>query len=572
MRDLVKLPGYRLTRVGNGSGNINWRQSTLAVSGGTWLHSLKWLGALLGAQKPVSSVRPRYAGPYTAAQKRAFLRRTIVVTQDWIRDNRGWQRADPRGPARWPVASAAHRLQVLLCLRERTGAVSWLDQAVAEHVAFLVGNPRASDRQRYVYPTWRPPASWPRWQGANNVGLDQSLAVLGAGCRLGRRDWAAIAMRRIQTHAAIVYDYQGVDNEQAPGYSAYLYRLWTTALSRITQCGLAPVDLSARLAAAADFLTMAHRPDGNVENLGDSVPAPAAVPGTTAEYAGTQGRQGMHPTKRVGVYNSKARGGYVFGRSGWGDSRPFALESFYSLRFGPGRSVHGHNDHLSVTYWARGRQVLADAGHFGYTAGRYRNWLISPEAHNVPLVSGAAFSSKAFTTLTYAAPGSIGDSYTMVDKAYAGSVRQRSVLVVPDPDVLLVLDTVTSATSRLVLQLWHLPSEYQGRVALQRPNAVATSGTESVQVLPIALSGTAAKVSIASRWVSTSLNTRFAAPMVVTSSIGRTVRLLTVVAPTAAGTPVAAAATAEPGRTRVDVSIGGRVVTAYIDPAGHLIR
>src|SRR6202035_1284021 len=110
-----------------------------------------------------------------------------------------------------------------------------------------------------------------------------------------------------------------------------------------------------------------------------------------------KGARGTPPQQRVAVYAA----GYVFGRSGWGTkTRPFSSQSFYSLRFGPGRQIHGHDDHMSVTYYARGRNLIVDGGHTGYEVGAYRDYLRSAQAQNVLVMPGVRFSATAATALT----------------------------------------------------------------------------------------------------------------------------------------------------------------------------
>ena len=67
-------------------------------------------------------------------------------------------------------------------------------------------------------------------------------------------------------------------------------------------------------------------------------------------------------------------GGYVYGRTAW--DKPES--AFYSIRFGPGLKFHGHEDHLGVTYYAQGRDVLVDAGFHSYEKSAYRDWTHVP--------------------------------------------------------------------------------------------------------------------------------------------------------------------------------------------------
>ncbi len=164
----------------------------------------------------------------------------------------------------------------------------------------------------------------------------------------------------------------------------------------------------------------------------------------------------------VAVY---PQAGYVFGRSGW---TPAA--SFYSLRFGPGREIHGHDDHLGVTYYARGRDLIVDAGHYGYAATPYRSWLQSPEAASTLVLPGVPFSAGAATALVADRIGRYGQFYELYDTAFGGDPRYRSVYVSQRPDLMLVFDRAQggSATSAYS-QLWHLGPTLQVTDASGRP-------------------------------------------------------------------------------------------------------
>ena len=572
MDDRFKPPGRAALRVGNGRGNITWSQPQLGVSGQTWLNSLKWLGSLLDASAHRHS-------PVTSAQRNHVL----SVVRDWADDHPAWEKADPRSASQGPVASAAHRLQFLDCLRNETGGIAWLDALIARHVAFLIGpDPKpGADRRPYVVKTWHPAVAYPRWNGPNNRGLDQSLAVLGAACEIGRTDWYAVALRRIGKHAAVVYDAQGVDNEQAPGYSVYNLGLWTKTLDRLRQCGGSGQSaVEKRLANAVEFIAMAHRPDGHIEQLGDTEDARRDFAGNQAEYAATQGRAGVRPTGRVGIYDSATNGGYVFGHSGWGVERPFAQESFYSLRFGRGRTLHGHDDHTSVTYWAKGQQILADGGHAGYEKGAYRNYILSPEAHNV-VTASATFDRLAPTVLTRSATGAGGDSFTMRDTAYSGVTRQRSVLaVLPNaPDVLLVADFLTSPTRHRYDQLWHLGPQLPAGLGGGR--VTASNAGLDVSVVPIVLPGDRAPdVSLVrgqqkplQGWVSKRFYTHTPTSTVQVRATGATARIVTAVVPAATGSAVTTAAVASPaGGWDVTVTVGGVPVVAHLSASGELTR
>jgi Heparinase II/III-like protein len=212
--------------------------------------------------------------------------------------------------------------------------------------------------------------------GAWNHGLKQDLELLRIGCgypagAFGGRalKWRLVARQQMiaafaPNRLGPAVDAQGATNEQSTGYANFTHRLWTIAERRLAACGLRlPATITARVARMPAFIAQATQPDGNLVQIGDTyAEASGDLPGTPVEYATSKGMSGSPPAQRVAVY----RAGYVFGRSGWGTTRPFGKESFYSLRFGRGRQVHGHNDHMSLTYFARGRNLIVDSGHTGY--------------------------------------------------------------------------------------------------------------------------------------------------------------------------------------------------------------
>ena len=231
-------------------------------------------------------------------------------------------------------------------------------------------------------------------------------------------------------------DAQGAVNEQATLYENFVYGLWRTALPVSPRAGIGcQAGSRPRIAQLPAFLGYATEPDGDLVQLGDSyVERPATSPRGDA---------------LVAVY---PQAGYVFGRSGW---TPAA--SFYSLRFGPGREIHGHNDHLGVTYYARGLDLIVDAGHDGYAATPYRSCLQSPEAASTLVLPGVLFSPSTATALVTDRIGQYGQFYELYDTAFGGDPRYRSVYVSQRPDLIIVFDRATTGSvTSSYQQLWHL--------------------------------------------------------------------------------------------------------------------
>ena len=416
------------------------------------------------------------------------------------------------------------------------------------------------------------------WDGAWNHGLKQDLQLLTAGCGYPAQafggqpvTWRDHARQQMidsfePNPLGPVVDAQGVTNEQSTGYANFDLGLWTTAEQDLAACGSSlPGWITARIAQIPTFLAMATQPDGKLAQIGDTyVVGPRDRPGTPLQYAATRGAAGTPPAQRVAVYGA----GYVFGRSGWS---PFGDQSFYSLRFGPGRQVHGHDDHMGLTYYARGRNLIVNAGHDGYANTPYRAYLLSPEANSVLVMPGVPFDSTAPTRLIRDSVGADGQFFEFGDTAFGGRPRYRSVYVDQDPDLVLVFDRASGAGR--YQQLWHLDPGLTV-TTVTRSYAVATAPGTQLEIRQIPLPGQqipAASTQVTRGWVSHAALQRIPAPVVTMTRTGRSAAILTLIAPTAPGVPITAAVSgASRGWYRLRVRIGGRQLTFLVSAGGDI--
>ncbi|GAA3125709.1 heparinase II/III domain-containing protein [Streptosporangium carneum] len=376
------------------------------------LHALRWMGRLV--------VEHERSG------RREYLDRAAEIAEHWARKNpRGGAGVSPWAWAEHPVALRAPAL-VSLSAYVRD---AWLSDSLVEHAELLAD-----------------PALYRR---GHNHGLDQDIALLAIGCRFGHEPWKDLAVRRMTDSAELAVDAQGVLHEQAPRYGVYVHQRLGTALEAVRRCGAGiPESLAARRRSLETYVSHATQPDGRLTPIGDS-PADARPKGFRHE----------EPTTKV------FDGGYVFGRTAWDDPG----SAYYSIRFGPGRRLHGHEDHLGVTYYAHGRDILVEAGFHSYERTEYRAWTTSPEAHNVPVVVGAEFQEGVATRLVRSSVDRDRQSYLLADEAY-GVSRTRSVLVSHGADLMAVLDTAQAGST--LRNLWHFApslkviSNHGGRVVL----------------------------------------------------------------------------------------------------------
>jgi Heparinase II/III-like protein len=545
---------------------------------------------------PAGTANEIMAGRLTIAPFRA-------VTIDPHRDgNINWAQ-DPYGDPTWVVDfQDGQWIEALVeaylaggpdadAYRDRAKALltGWLSQvpAVNQQPDTLICSAEAFPGQAWIHDRIPGLLNYEaaHWQGAYNHGLKQDLQLLTAGCAYPAGMWGGqpVHWRDVARQQMVdsfepnqygpVLDAQGVTNEQSTGYDNFNMGLWDEAVQDLAACGLSlPGWMSARIALMPDFLAMATQPNGDLVQIGDTyVIRPRNRPGTPLQYAATLGRAGSPPASRVAVYQA----GYVFGRSGWS---PFADQSFYSLRFGPGTQIHGHADHMGLTYYAMGRNLIVDAGHYGYADTPYRAYLLSPEAASDLVMPGVAFDPSASTSLIRQSIGADGQFFEFYDTAFGGRPRYRSVYVDQDPNLVLVFDRASGAGS--YQQLWHLDPGLTV-TTVTRSYAVATAPGTQLEIRQIPLPGqqipagstrvVRGQVNPYQGWVSHAQLQMTPAPVVTMTRTGSSAAILTLIAPTAPGAAVSAAvAGSSGGWYRLRVQIGGRQLSFLVSPGGDI--
>jgi hypothetical protein len=536
MRDVFVTAGFAPYDVGR-AGDVNWKLDPYRhASWRLWLHTLRWTGALVNSYRRTGNTE--------------HLGRAVAITRDWLRDN---------PVASIPVSSQAaearaHRTQVLLCLYGVVGAEQWLVDALDAHARYL--------RAHY--------------SGAWNHGLDENVALLGIGCLLGRRTYADAARGRIAAMAPVVVDAQGVSNEQSVGYHQYSYSRFLVTERLLAGCGYPmPGILAQRRARMPLFAAHATQPDGIMAQLGDTeAVATTGYPGTPTEYVASGGTTGTPPATLAKVYPA----GYAFGRNAWA---PGPGSTWYSLRFGPGRAIHGHNDHMSVTYYARGRLLLTEAGHVGYESGRRRDFIRSPEGHNVLTLPGQRFTAAA-TALSRRTLSARYDFYELTDRAYRDVPRRRAVLYSRvGPPFLAVLDRASAPEPRQFQQLWHLPKDMRV-LAAGRGAAVAGDGANRLHLIQVPLPGqtlprgstqvvTGRTAPAIQGFVSPRMYEWSPAPVVTMTRAGTATRQLTLLVPAASGDRVQhRIAVRSDGGYLLTLRVGTAATRLRISPGGSL--
>jgi hypothetical protein len=535
-------------KVGNGNGDINWRSDPYKKpSWYMWLHSLRWLGQGIEAGQ---------------RGDRKVLAHTMAIIHDWVQDNPYSWKGDVGA---WEATM--HRTNVLLCARQAvlTGMhvrslptqYAWLDQALIDHAQFMIVN----------------------WSGPSNHGTDESIALFGVGCTLKRPELKTLAVNRLTEAITTAIDTQGSTNEQSVGYAMFNYLLWGRATTALQRCGSNPGPvISQRRAALSEWLALATKSTGELQQVGDAVrQKPTGAAGTALDYVASLGKHGTKPSKRVAVYDA----GYVFGRTGWGETRPFAQESTYSIRYGGARRLHGHDDHMSITYSSHGRDVLIDPGHSGYQLDKWQAWSKSAAAHNVMTIPSAEMASVE-TQLVQASITPTAESYSLADSPAPGVTRKRDVLVLKDPDLIITLDRGQSVGPQRYETLWHLAPDQKVTVQSPTTAVAAKPGDKSkTYLLQIPYQEQPPKDGITvvqgqqdpvQGWYYPDIFHRESAPVVTFGRNGTSASILSAIVPANSTETVTYKTRTVGGMFFVDLTVGTRKTTIRLLPDGRLTR
>ncbi|WP_165956787.1 heparinase II/III domain-containing protein [Kribbella antibiotica] len=532
-------------KVGNGSGDIKWDSDPYQnLSWHLWLHSLRWLG---------NGVYAMRAGDAKASKH------VLAIVKDWVQDN----------PFSWKSNTSAseatmHRTNVLICVRQALltqlkvkvlpAEYQWLDEALLTHARYLTDN----------------------WSGAHNHGTDQSIALLGIGCTLGRKELMGLAASRLNKAVTQAIDEDGSTNEQAVGYADFNYRLWGRAVDRMKDCGVAPSPaIEARRTALGEWLATATTSTGYMHQIGNTNQQKLPnVPGTPMEFVATQGKSGKKPRLRTAIYKA----GYVFGRTGWGEERPYAEESTYSIRFGVARRWHGHQDHTAVTYNWKGHDILVDPGYGGHQADARQEWAKGPAAHNqLTIPTATALAKGPVTRLTGSVSTANSDYFALADQPAEGVDRTRDVLVLKDPDLMITLDRAQSGSNQSYETLWHLaPGQ---KVTVESGKAVATGGGVRTHLLHIPLGGESGTTTVEEGtpnppqgWFFKDIFTVSPAPVVKFKHVGQNARILSAIVPAAKADKVSYTTREAGANVVLDLVVGAHRVSVKITPEGRLTR
>lgn len=242
----------------------------------------------------------------------------------------------------------------------------------------------------------------------NNHGFYTAVSQVHAAKHLGMLPdaprTAEEGAERLARMARSQFGPDGVHLEHSPDY----HRMLLNSFELAVRDGLIEdEEIRGRIERAAHVLGWMVQPDGTMLQFGDSLATPVVA--STAEsidphtrFILTDGARGEAPTEELAVFPD---GGYAFVRSPQPSAAGKLAESGY-LAFSAAyhSRAHKHADDLNVVWYDRGRQILTDAGRFGYGellpkdsplreegfyyAAPERQYVESTIAHNTLMIDG----------------------------------------------------------------------------------------------------------------------------------------------------------------------------------------
>ena len=171
-------------------------------------------------------------------------------------------------------------------------------------------------------------------------------------------------------------------------------------------------------------------------------------------------------------------------RSGWDRDARYLL--FDGVPFG---TCHQHEDKLSIILWAYGKNLIVDGGTHYYDSSKWRQYVLTSQAHNVVIVDGQG-QRRRIVEESFVSKDPINDPWVATDRLdYVAStfgygyglrrdikaIHQRSVVFVK-PDYWVVLDKLEPDRERTFETLFHLnveSAESQGGVVYSQDNTGA---------------------------------------------------------------------------------------------------
>lgn len=344
------------------------------------------------------------------------------------------------------------------------------------------------------------------YSGQNNHGMFQDLALLAWSILAANQDEPArseawgLAEQRLKAYFTSCFTPEGVHVENTPTYHVMVSRNLPILAGIFRHAGAASAELYESLLAGAEhYAVHCVAPDGQFPPVSDTQRRRIdtalnlrTFTGGEFEFASTRGASGRKPEDRTAVFPAS---GYAMTRSAWGDDD--ATFAYFSCAYNA--DYHKHSDELSVFLRSGGRDLLCEAGAYGYNWNDpLTKYAYSSAAHNTMLVDGAGLprteqvpvgdETAPLNELSFVDAQSDLLDATGVTRRYRGRVWSRRLVVghgeSPADSRIRVEDDVRSAVGAANLRfLWHIGPGL--RVVLRARGAEVFDGSTKVMEIDV---------------------------------------------------------------------------------------
>ena len=507
-----------------GDGEIDWEADPLQDS--NWRHQLQ----MLRFTRPL--IGAAYAGESEA------LDELVRIVRSWVNTYCGSSVAK-RSPQWANMVDGIRAIHLCIAappiVQAHPELEEFLAQAIREHAEWMSNEKNL---------------------GHSNHALHQHESLFVCGAVLGETRFMELATKRIDSLVRSQYDEQGINAEGAIAYHLLNYSVWRRLFKRMELEGTPIPPSGAILESAALALAHSTRPDGRFPSIGDTDGgSPSRVGTPETSYVTSDGAKGTPPEETLAVYDA----GYVFGRSGWGETeRSLAEETFFSISFGSSRRVHGHHDGTSITYSAAGKNWLVDPGKYQYGTSPERARLLQRAAHNVVSLKHREPARNATAKLVRHTENPRFWDFTFTDDSYAPTKLTRRIVYSVEGEYMVVIDGVDSTEDVSAEIRWQLGPEVSvSQLKSQQVDLAAGSS-----FLTLAFTGTKTDIraiqpdgNSPEGWVATGWKQKKPAGSVIGEKQGKKFRFVTVIAASEKRAPIVKTLrSTTPGALTVNVS------------------
>ena len=303
------------------------------------------------------------------------------------------------------------------------------------------------------------------YQIGENHGTNEAAALYNLAVAFpslpNAQQWEQLAMDRFEWQLLGVIDADGQLIENAPYYDFYtLEKYWNIYNYMLAQRQPLPAGMSSKLASMINFASYILQPNSQVPLLGASLEATINYHGAYIGMANsdpnflyvlTHGAKGSAPSVDSKFF---AASSLTVMRSGWPSGAAYADSTYLTFNLGRYRTAHSDLDAMGITLYGDGGDLLTDPGLYTYAPGPYHNYFHGTESHNTVTVDGQSQvqgNGEAGPLVS-----KDGITYQAGESSLYTGVQHRRMVMLLDPDHVLVIDQLDSKSVHTYQQMFHL--------------------------------------------------------------------------------------------------------------------